>query len=144
MEKKEISEKKINRIDFFIINYLSKQMSFNPFHQHLLVKGKINKPTKEVETLNHLPRGPVTIEEDGPVNLGLWFWSKEPTCFKKCCPLLSETETFILSSRPSNRFPFPWNLLSESQLFPKGSNREVDPTQPITDTFTSRALVWTI
>jgi len=98
----------------------------------------------EVETLNHLPRGPVTIEEEGPVNLGLWFWTKEPTCFKKCCPLLSETETFVLSTRPSNRFPFPWNLLSESQLFPKGSNREVDPTQPITDTFTSRALVWTI
>jgi hypothetical protein len=58
-------------------------MSFNPFHQHLLVKGKINKPTKEVETLNQwlidlvhkvdreVLSGPHSVYCDHPGNEGI-------------------------------------------------------------------------
>ena len=58
-------------------------MSFNPFHQHLLVKGKINKTTKEVDVLNkwlidlvhkvdmEVLSGPHSVYCDHPGNEGI-------------------------------------------------------------------------
>jgi S-adenosylmethionine/arginine decarboxylase-like enzyme len=58
-------------------------MSFNPFHQHLLVKGKIKRTTKEVDELNkwlvdlvhkvgmEVLAGPNSVYCDHPGNEGI-------------------------------------------------------------------------
>ena len=58
-------------------------MKFNPFHQHLLVKGKINRPTKSTEVLDkwlidlvhkvdmEVLAGPNSVYCDHPGNEGI-------------------------------------------------------------------------